>query len=205
MPQYALQYEIVINSLPSIPVSRSSIPIHYKLSSTSSPGHPQDTVNGLTHRSTNVALEGAVARHAQVCVVHPTPAVVHLCLFIQLGTTRIYTPNTDICRSTSQMHCRLRSLGKGEAQKKLDIISNEVLLEANLWGGSLMAMASEEMEHPFPIPSEYPRGKYLLLFDPLDGSSNRITGGAPASARAIAIDWRCPPDRPSPRSASFRS
>jgi fructose-1,6-bisphosphatase I len=61
---------------------------------------------------------------------------------------------------------------QGEAQKKLDVISNEVLLEANVWGGSLMGMASEEMEHPFPIPSEYPRGKYLLLFDPLDGSSN---------------------------------
>jgi fructose-1,6-bisphosphatase I len=61
---------------------------------------------------------------------------------------------------------------QGEAQKKLDVISNEVLLEANVWGGSLMAMASEEMEHPFPIPSEYPRGKYVLLFDPLDGSSN---------------------------------
>ena len=61
---------------------------------------------------------------------------------------------------------------QGEAQKKLDVISNEVLLEANVWGGSLRGMASEEMEHPFPIPSEYPQGNYLLLFDPLDGSSN---------------------------------
>jgi len=61
---------------------------------------------------------------------------------------------------------------QGEAQKKLDVIANEVLLEANEWGGHLAAMASEEMDHPWFIPSQYPRGGYLLLFDPLDGSSN---------------------------------
>ncbi len=61
---------------------------------------------------------------------------------------------------------------QGEAQKKLDVISNEVLLEANVWGGSLAAMASEEMEHPYQIPSEYPKGRFLLLVDALDGSSN---------------------------------
>jgi fructose-1,6-bisphosphatase I len=61
---------------------------------------------------------------------------------------------------------------QGEAQKKLDVISNEVLLEANEWGGHLAAMASEEMEHPHQIPNRYPRGEFLLLIDPLDGSSN---------------------------------
>lgn len=61
---------------------------------------------------------------------------------------------------------------QGEAQKKLDVISNEILLEANAWGGHLAACASEEMEHPQPIPDAYPKGGYLLLFDPLDGSSN---------------------------------
>jgi fructose-1,6-bisphosphatase I len=61
---------------------------------------------------------------------------------------------------------------QGESQKKLDVIANETLLEANLWGGALAAMASEEMEHPFVIPGEYPQGDFLLLFDPLDGSSN---------------------------------
>jgi fructose-1,6-bisphosphatase I len=61
---------------------------------------------------------------------------------------------------------------QGEAQKKLDVIANDVLLEANAWGGHLAACASEEMEEPFPIPDAYPRGNYLLLFDPLDGSSN---------------------------------
>src|SRR5205809_7858993 len=60
----------------------------------------------------------------------------------------------------------------GEVQKKLDVLSNEILLEANEWGGNLAALASEEMENPRPIPTRYPRGEYLLLFDPLDGSSN---------------------------------
>ena len=61
---------------------------------------------------------------------------------------------------------------QGEAQKKLDVLSNEILLEANEWGGHLAAMASEEMDLPHTIPHRYPQGEYLLLFDPLDGSSN---------------------------------
>ena len=61
---------------------------------------------------------------------------------------------------------------QGEVQKKLDIIANEVLIEANEWGGHLAAMASEEMDSIHVIPNRYPQGEYLLLFDPLDGSSN---------------------------------
>jgi len=61
---------------------------------------------------------------------------------------------------------------QGEIQKKLDIIANEVLIEANEWGGHLAAMASEEMEDIYVVPNRYPQGEYLLLFDPLDGSSN---------------------------------
>jgi fructose-1,6-bisphosphatase I len=61
---------------------------------------------------------------------------------------------------------------QGEVQKKLDILSNEILLEANEWGGHLAAMASEEMESIHLIPHRYPKGEYMLLFDPLDGSSN---------------------------------
>jgi fructose-1,6-bisphosphatase I len=61
---------------------------------------------------------------------------------------------------------------QGEMQKKLDVLSNEILLQANEWGGNLAALASEEMETPHPIPTDYPSGEYLLLFDPLDGSSN---------------------------------
>jgi fructose-1,6-bisphosphatase I len=61
---------------------------------------------------------------------------------------------------------------QGEVQKKLDIIANEVLIEANEWGGHLAGMASEEMDTILSVPNRYPAGEYLLLFDPLDGSSN---------------------------------
>ncbi len=61
---------------------------------------------------------------------------------------------------------------QGEAQKKLDVLSNEILLEANEWGGHLAAMASEEMDLPHLVPNRFPKGGYLLMFDPLDGSSN---------------------------------
>ncbi|MGK2912017.1 MAG: class 1 fructose-bisphosphatase [Sphingobium sp.] len=65
---------------------------------------------------------------------------------------------------------------QGEVQKKLDVIANELLLEANEWGGHLAAMASEEMETIHRIPNRYPKGEYLLLFDPIDGSSNIDVG-----------------------------
>ena len=61
---------------------------------------------------------------------------------------------------------------QGETQKALDVLSNEILMEANEWGGNLAALVSEEMEDVKPTPTHYPRGEYLLLFDPLDGSSN---------------------------------
>ncbi|MEW6098041.1 MAG: class 1 fructose-bisphosphatase [Pseudomonadota bacterium] len=61
---------------------------------------------------------------------------------------------------------------QGEVQKKLDVIANEVLIEANEWGGHLAAMASEEMDGIYVVPNRFPQGEYLLLFDPLDGSSN---------------------------------
>ena len=61
---------------------------------------------------------------------------------------------------------------QGEVQKKLDVISNEYFTQMTEWGGHLAGMASEEMDHPYQIPHSYQRGKYLLVFDPLDGSSN---------------------------------
>jgi fructose-1,6-bisphosphatase I len=61
---------------------------------------------------------------------------------------------------------------QGEAQKKLDVLSNDILIKSKQANGTLAAMASEEMDEIYPIPPEYPRGDYLLLFDPLDGSSN---------------------------------
>jgi fructose-1,6-bisphosphatase I / sedoheptulose-1,7-bisphosphatase len=61
---------------------------------------------------------------------------------------------------------------QGEQQQKLDLVANEIFLRATEWGGQLCGMASEELDDPYPIPATYPRGKYLLAFDPLDGSSN---------------------------------
>jgi fructose-1,6-bisphosphatase I len=61
---------------------------------------------------------------------------------------------------------------QGEVQKKLDIIANEVLIEANEWGGHLAAMASRKWTASTWCPTAIPQGEYLLLFDPLDGSSN---------------------------------
>ena len=61
---------------------------------------------------------------------------------------------------------------QGEVQKKLDVMSNDVMLQENEWGGHLSGMASEEMDGVYVLPTKCKRGKYLLVFDPLDGSSN---------------------------------
>jgi len=60
----------------------------------------------------------------------------------------------------------------GEVVKKLDVYANERICKAMDHGGHLCIMASEENEDIIPIPDEFPKGKYVLLFDPLDGSSN---------------------------------
>ncbi len=89
---------------------------------------------------------------------------------------------------------------QGETQKKLDIISNDVMVSALEWTGHLAGMASEEMEDPLPIPDLYPRGKYLILFDPLDGSSNIDVN---LSVGTIFSVLRCPPGVDNPRVEDF--
>ncbi|HRN53672.1 MAG TPA: class 1 fructose-bisphosphatase [Gemmatimonadaceae bacterium] len=61
---------------------------------------------------------------------------------------------------------------QGEVQQKLDVIADNIIIKALDHGGRLCAMASEEQEELIQIPSKFKRGKYVLLFDPLDGSSN---------------------------------
>jgi fructose-1,6-bisphosphatase I / sedoheptulose-1,7-bisphosphatase len=61
---------------------------------------------------------------------------------------------------------------QGENQQKLDVLAHEVMVRSCEWGGLLAGMVSEELEEPYPVPAEYVRGRYLLAFDPLDGSSN---------------------------------
>ena len=61
---------------------------------------------------------------------------------------------------------------QGEEQEKLDVVANDIFLRTNEWGGTLAGMVSEEMDAPYLVPPQFPRGRYLLAFDPLDGSSN---------------------------------
>src|SRR5450755_4713384 len=56
----------------------------------------------------------------------------------------------------------------GSTQMKLDVISNDIFLSTSEYGGHLAGMVSEELAEPYQIPAEYPRGNYLLSFDPLD-------------------------------------
>jgi fructose-1,6-bisphosphatase len=78
---------------------------------------------------------------------------------------------------------------QGEAQMKLDVEANDIFLRTNEWGGHLAGMVSEELEAPYAIPARYPRGRYLLLFDPLDGSSNVDVN---VSVGSIFSILRCP-------------
>jgi fructose-1,6-bisphosphatase I/sedoheptulose-1,7-bisphosphatase len=89
---------------------------------------------------------------------------------------------------------------QGETQMKLDVLANDIFVRTNEWGGQLMGMLSEEMEDPYPIPAEYPRGKYLLLFDPLDGSSNIDVN---VSVGSIFSVLRCPEGVAEPTERDF--
>lgn len=89
---------------------------------------------------------------------------------------------------------------QGETQKKLDVISNDIMIAATERGGYLGAMASEEMDEIYPIPGQYPKGKYLLLFDPLDGSSNIDVN---ISVGTIFSILRCPAGVTNPTAKDF--
>jgi len=89
---------------------------------------------------------------------------------------------------------------QGVEQQKLDIIANDIFLRTGEYGGNLAAMVSEEMEDVYSIPAEYPRGKYLLAFDPLDGSSNIDVN---VSVGSIFSVLRAPEGASSPVAADF--
>jgi fructose-1,6-bisphosphatase I/sedoheptulose-1,7-bisphosphatase len=61
---------------------------------------------------------------------------------------------------------------------KLDLLASDEMLRSCEWGGLVAGMASEELEHPYAVPEEFTRGRYLLLFDPLDGSLNTDVNAA---------------------------
>jgi fructose-1,6-bisphosphatase I/sedoheptulose-1,7-bisphosphatase len=89
---------------------------------------------------------------------------------------------------------------QGEEQQKLDVRANEIFLATNEWGGHLAAMASEELDAPYRIPEAYPRGRYLLAFDPLDGSSNLDVN---VSVGSIFSVLRAPEGASEPSEADF--
>ena len=66
------------------------------------------------------------------------------------------------------------AVARGPLQGSLgsNIVANDIMLRSCEWGGQLAGMVSEELPEPYVIPDGYPRGRYLLAFDPLDGSSN---------------------------------
>ncbi len=89
---------------------------------------------------------------------------------------------------------------QGKVQNKLDLVSNEVMIGETEWAGHLAAMASEEMEDIYPVPAAQRRGKYLLVFDPLDGSSNL---DANISVGTIFSILRSPDPGAEPRAEHF--
>ena len=89
---------------------------------------------------------------------------------------------------------------QGETQMALDVAANDVFLRTNEYGGHLAAMASEEMERAYLVPERYPRGRYLLAFDPLDGSSNVDVN---VSVGSIFSVLRCPDGVDEPDEAAF--
>ncbi|MEO8417114.1 MAG: class 1 fructose-bisphosphatase [Methylophilaceae bacterium] len=95
---------------------------------------------------------------------------------------------------------------QGEVQKELDVITNEIFLKCNQWAGHMVGMASEEMDDPYTIPEQYrnsdknQRGKYLMLFDPLDGSSNVNLN---ISVGTIFSILRCPEGVTNPKLEDF--
>lgn len=91
----------------------------------------------------------------------------------------------DICMAAKQISYHVNKAGlmnligingqkniHGETVKKLDMFAHETMIKAMDHSGNLCVMASEEEEDIIPIPEKYPLGKYVCVFDPLDGSSN---------------------------------
>ncbi len=82
----------------------------------------------------------------------------------------------------------------------LDAFSNQTFLEHCAWGGHLAAMSSGMMQEIYPIPEKRPRGKYLLVFDPLDGTPNIDVNLMIGSIFSIL---RCPEGCSDPSAADF--
>jgi fructose-1,6-bisphosphatase I/sedoheptulose-1,7-bisphosphatase len=125
-------------------------------------------------------LNGLITNVALAC-----KAISRRIAFGALGHSREYRGATNV---------------QGEVQKPLDVTSNEIFLRTNEWAGHVSGMVSEELELPYTLPSQHARGKYLLVFDPLDGSSNIDVNVAVGSIFSIL---RAPLPGADPQPADF--
>jgi fructose-1,6-bisphosphatase I len=124
--------------------------------------------------------------------------------------TGLMTDIASACKKISHLVNRSGIIGiggaavtenvQGEVQKKLDIITHDVMVDHLNWTGHLSAMASEEIEELVQIPDGLPKGRYLIAFDPLDGSSNIDVN---ISVGTIFSILRCPPDVTEPTVEDF--
>jgi fructose-1,6-bisphosphatase I len=83
---------------------------------------------------------------------------------------------------------------QGEEQKKLDVLANEILLETFDYGGLVSIAASEEMTEPFIYERNAEQGRYAILFDPMDGSSNIGVNGTLGTIFSVRLRGRGEPD-----------
>ena len=90
--------------------------------------------------------------------------------------------------------------GQDGRHRSLDLLANEIFAHTNEWSGNLAGMLSGECDTPRAIPQQYPRGPYLLLFDPLDGSSNIDVNVSVGSVFSVL---RCPEGVTEPAEADF--
>jgi fructose-1,6-bisphosphatase len=78
----------------------------------------------------------------------------------------------DIAAAVKIISAMVSKGALGGAPESMDVLTNQVMLSQCDWGGLVAGMISEELPEPYAIPTDYPRGRYLLAFDPLDGSAN---------------------------------
>jgi fructose-1,6-bisphosphatase I/sedoheptulose-1,7-bisphosphatase len=103
--------------------------------------------------------------------------ILDVALACKAVAARIAYGALDGMLSTADVH--------GETQQKLDVVAHDLFVRATEWGGQVAGMVSEELAAPHRIPDRYPRGKYLLVFEPLDGSSNIDVNGTVGSIFSI--------------------
>ncbi|WP_278263896.1 class 1 fructose-bisphosphatase [Nocardia sp. AG03] len=103
---------------------------------------------------------------------HPESSDLHALIIDIAGACRDIARHVAVAPLTGVLGGAGAVNVQGEQQQRLDVVANEIFLRANEAGGRLAGMVSEELDELFPIPRGVLRGRYLLAFDPLDGSSN---------------------------------